>query len=578
MTTIEDILSETERLIKAWLLREAEAKLQDLIVSLSVHELEEWDVDLRRMINGFHKKRRRHLLELLNRSPTDLKETEELHSSVESLVKSEKELVEIEAEFTKELASLSEYHIYQWDTYYRDCISRYFRRFLAMASTSQVAVAVRRPLEAHASEIFTKGYRYQAQQSVPHLRSVVKALSGLEEFLGLVIEAYLHEAGSGAKIEGRNLRSLGSTFIRSILTGFAQVRFGGQLGANILVHEPRSWANYVGFMTADDLIDLVDVIEPGELSDGLILTVVPLLTALDKVIASQRDYVSLPVLAQFELNMRRLDLELQPPVDSITGRRIEIRCYLNDDGVNERELKEAARLGVSLVIAPLRPDLQDAVADDEALSAIVKHAHRQDSAARPVQVYTDVLESSIYHQRSKLSASAPISYNFARGFPLRNPGRQRYFHVIRSSVRDLLNTFERRNGVRLWCSVRRSGKTTACFDLRETSGQSIIVPQTCDSTDDHLDANLFFNGVKAALQSGEQIPDDFFRSLVTECAGTGDSTDGRVVFVIDEYETLFGRISAGVRKNPDLKYMVAQPLLNQMALKPEAFIIFHNMP
>ena len=565
MATTEDTLSEIERLIKACFRQAAEEKLQELILSFSVHEIEEWDVDLRRLINGFHKKRRRSLLGLLDQRTTPPKETEEQKPSVSSLEHGEQALAKLETEFAQELASLSEYHIYQWDTYYRDCISSNFRRFLTLASACEVATAVRHPLEAHASEIFLKGYQYQSQQSAPHTRSVVKALGGLEEFLGLVIEAYLLRVGSVSKVEGGKLRSLGSTFIRSILFGFAQVQFGRESGASILANQPRSWANYVGFMTADDLRALIVVIGPSDFSDELKLTVVPLLSAIDKVVASQRDYLPLPVLAQFESNMRRLDLELQPPVDSTTGRRIEIRCYLNDDWVNERELKEAARLGVCLVIAPLRPDLQDAVADDEALSTIVKHAYGQDSAARSVQVYTEVLESSIYQQRSKLSANAPISHNFARGFPLRNPGRQRYFHVARSSVRDLLNTFERRNGVRLWCSVRRSGKTTACFDLRESSGQSIIVPQTCDSTDEHVDSNLFYNRVKTAIETGDQVPDDFFRALVNECAGAADSVDRRIVFVVDEYETLFGRMSAGVRKNPDLKYLVAQPLLNQMA-------------
>jgi hypothetical protein len=36
------------------------------------------------------------------------------------------------------------------------------------------------------------------------------------------------------------------------------------------------------------------------------------------------------------------------------------------------------------------------------------------------------------------------------------------------------------------------------------------------------------------------------------------------VFVIDEYETLFGRLRSALRANPDLRYTVVQPLLNQM--------------
>ena len=37
-----------------------------------------------------------------------------------------------------------------------------------------------------------------------------------------------------------------------------------------------------------------------------------------------------------------------------------------------------------------------------------------------------------------------------------------------------------------------------------------------------------------------------------------------MVFVLDEYETLFGRLKGAVAREPDLRYSVAQPLLNQM--------------
>ncbi|WP_158103505.1 hypothetical protein, partial [Crossiella equi] len=42
-------------------------------------------------------------------------------------------------------------------------------------------------------------------------------------------------------------------------------------------------------------------------------------------------------------------------------------------------------------------------------------------------------------------------------------------------------------------------------------------------------------------------------------------SDSRVVFVLDEYETLFGDLGASMGKQPELRYHVVQPLLNQLA-------------
>ena len=47
-------------------------------------------------------------------------------------------------------------------------------------------------------------------------------------------------------------------------------------------------------------------------------------------------------------------------------------------------------------------------------------------------------------------------------------------------------------------------------------------------------------------------------------ASDQSSGHDRFVFILDEYETLFGRLRSAVAREPDLRYTVAQPLLNQM--------------
>ena len=174
-----------------------------------------------------------------------------------------------------------------------------------------------------------------------------------------------------------------------------------------------------------------------------------------------------------------------------------------------------------------------------------------------------VWRGAVDRLRSRLQRNSPITYNFAREFPLQVPDKAPFFHVARTSVRDLLRTFERRNGVRLWCSVRRSGKTTACLDLGSTSGDSTIVSQTCGQSD-REEARRFHESVRKALAAGEMLSD-----IVRERRGLGlrarrcreqESGVGhrRVRDALRVISTRRRRIPALIR------YNVVQPILNQL--------------
>ena len=130
--------------------------------------------------------------------------------------------------------------------------------------------------------------------------------------------------------------------------------------------------------------------------------------------------------------------------------------------------------------------------------------------------------------------------------------------------------------MRLWCSVRRSGKTTACLDLGSTTGRSLIVSQTCETTGQIPGGSLFYDSVSDALAEGRQLRSSYFADIVRRAAADERAlTEERVVFVLDEYETLFGRLKSAVARGPDLRYTVAQPLLNQMvAFTRENLLVF----
>jgi hypothetical protein len=176
----------------------------------------------------------------------------------------------------------------------------------------------------------------------------------------------------------------------------------------------------------------------------------------------------------------------------------------------------------------------------------------------------EVLHDAIVRRRSTPKFDQPLRINFARDFPINKPSLIRYYHVRRSSVRELLRAFERRNGVRLWCSIRRSGKTTACNDLAGDATGTVVVTQTCDSTGQIPEGSTFYDAVCEALTDGNQLASTFFADLVQQLALDKGSNRERYVFILDEYETFFGHMRWALRRDPDIRYPVVQPLLNQM--------------
>jgi hypothetical protein len=224
------------------------------------------------------------------------------------------------------------------------------------------------------------------------------------------------------------------------------------------------------------------------------------------------------------------------------------------------------------VVAPLRSDLRGLVATVDRLSGIV--VPTTGHGAAPHTRLLAMLEE--LDEDKSVSPNRPVTYNFAAAFPLEDPELIKYRHVYRLSVRRLMQSRESRNGARLWCSVRRSGKTTACSsDLGSTTGQSAIIAQTCESTGQIPDGGIFYKNVQHALESGARLDDDFVTRTVTKCMSGESAADTRIVLVLDEYETLFGDLKTSLISRPELRYTVVQPLLNQLvAFTRENLLIF----
>jgi hypothetical protein len=120
-----------------------------------------------------------------------------------------------------------------------------------------------------------------------------------------------------------------------------------------------------------------------------------------------------------------------------------------------------------------------------------------------------------------------------------------------------------RTGVQLWCSVRRSGKTTACFDLGSGGGAQVIVQTMQTLNKDDL-SNRFNAQFKNALAERRQISDNFFNDAIAKSIDEPMMQDAKKIFILDEYETLFEQMRAEGNEDDLLRYRVIQPLMNQM--------------
>lgn len=565
MASIEDKLDQVDQLLAKGHGQEPETILLGLLSEMGRREVAEWRLDFQKLIDRFQPRRRRTLTAALAAALE--KHPEEPSAPAVEAERSDDSLLQLEERFRADLLDLSQHHIFQWSTFYRECLSGQFGALLDALTKANGAAAsalAQRCVAEHAHEIFQRGYAHARQQSgADHLEAVGKSLGGLGKFLDVVVELYSTRLSSAT--EERTvaaIRRVSSALLHGVLEGFAAAMFGTDRGSDILPRFPRTWAHYYAFLEPSDAREVTGLLEAGGLKDGVTGTVLPALEAIADIIGHSRGYV--PVLGQLAIDQRRLDVVLRPRSESDGQGLLEIDCFLDEAFASPTALQGAEAKGAAVIVARLKPDVAEYVQRVPSLKRVVVRAVEGASADElRRRVYTRI-DEEIYSRVSPRLAGLPLSYNVARDFPLRNPFTVRYYHVPRTSVRDLLRAFERKNGVRLWCSVRRSGKTTACFDLGTTTGASVIVSQTCDSTEQTANGHLFYDLVLQALAAREQLDARFVENAVLRCAPPHGESTARFVLVVDEYETLFGRLVAGVRQDQDLRYTVVQPLLNQL--------------
>ena len=563
--TIEKHLTQIDHQLARGQREEPERLLAKLISQMGPAELSDWRPDILKMVDQFQKKRRRNLRELIENAlhgNIDKREAVEKKPTAICTITLESEIV---SDFRHALDKLRERHIYQWSTFYRDCLTKYFELFLdemKHLSPDDPCQALSAPLAEHSLNIFSQGYEY-IRSNPSRSDPIDKSINGLSKFLELPLDFYSVRLSSVSDYRSAfALRLLVSAAVSGILKGYSEVQFGTQTGKAILPRFRRTWVHYTAFLTPYHAEGVINHLEPGPLCEGLKVSVLPLLDAVQKFFdRKDEDYFPLPISGQYSWHQRRLDITVRPPRNAESQRFIEANAFLEEGFISTADLTDALGRQVALVIAPLRPDVRKIVEEREGLTEIVVATDKTRRAFVANQAF-QIWDDAIFALRSKRKDTFPITYNFAREFPLHDPNKAKFFHVVRTSVRDLLRTFERRNGVRLWCSVRRSGKTTACFDLGSATGDSIIVSQTCGATQAE-GANVFYERVAAAVELGKRISRTFVMDVVLECAPI-DIKNRRMVLVIDEYETFFGLLKSAMRNESPIRYTVVQPILDQL--------------
>lgn len=576
--SIPERLDEINTLVSIVKIQDAETLFRELLEEIDPTEKNNFRELLKQTLDRFHKKRRSALFALFDLpAETPLPPISEPPNLVVKR-RGSVSSADFRARLRNALYELSEQHIFQWSSFYRDLLRPLFSeslRFDDAELQAECVTVIKSEIREHAREIFTKGFIH-LRQTNPSANSVIKSLTGLQSFIELLIAFYsAHVRGDELYQSRALLRRTYSAALCGVLTGYTDVQLKGIAGRQVLPRYPQVWAHYIGFLTCEDLAELISLIEPGEFTSALSDTLSVAVGALDALANNvDNDLSVLPRLGEFAGNDSRLDISLQQTMLGADPTPIVLRCYTDPSQTTLFQLEESSKLARALVITRLRANVFEVVESREKLRGITVNVASGNSSASTSRAVA-ILKRAIAERNTALSPTAAINYNHARDFPLNNPVLRRYFHVYRASIRKLLGNFEPRNGVRLWCSVRRSGKTTACFDLGTTTGHSLVVSQTCDETVGKPDADQFYRQVLRAMDGGNQISPHFFAETVERCATSRGGSNPRYVFVLDEYETLFERMNLRQSRDKEIRYAVIQPLLNQMvAFSKDNLLVF----
>lgn len=531
--------------------------------------------ELTELISRFAKNRKRDLLaelaHYLGRVNSPVATSLRVRSGNATETSHHSQMASLAKRYAGHFDDLRDRHIFQWATYYRDTLLFIFGdardKLATSAEWHQEIEKIGQVVAGHSADVFSRGFRYQTDQGLSIEFSEIKSISGLQKFLYLVISVFVEQRVNISNARDAEISwNLASTLLTSVLAGFGRAAYESEPGWKLLARNFPNWLPPLGFCRGSDALNLIEEFPEEWRNRDAYVTLVPVLLGIERLAHRfHDDDIFLPRLSRLSVGHHdRLDLTLTI-VKKGVNQDLLVSSYCTGIIRSTYQLSEALSLRAAIVVGQLDPRLSE---HDQ--SAQVLNASEVTPSAEQVQNFAEMIDSELHRQVTANAAAhdpGTLNRNYAREFPLEDPDFRKQFLVQRYSVTRLLEDLEGGTGVHLWCSVRRSGKTTAASSLADLSGQLAVVMQTMDHQPHQSEQNIFSRKVEEALFSEKALAPDFFQSIVSECtlATTAfDPKDKKVVFIVDEYETLFGLIESSVDRDASVRYTVALPLLSQM--------------
>lgn len=479
------------------------------------------------------------------------------------------DLREFETSLRDRLDALSKWHIFQWSTYYRDELRGVMAdavRLLNSGGDSDVVFdLIGRLVCSHSTEIFSKGYSFVSTQSwATSELSIGKSLAGLRAFLDLPVEIYADESSRiSSPKDCRILRRATSRMLAGILIGFTEIKLGDISASELLQRTIKSWAPALPLLEETDFNRISNALDLERLAPLLGHPLRVLIRALDEASAKSSVDPVIVMSASVNLDDASIDMTLRPTVDSSDARPLEIAILSGKLETVRHQIEQRVKLGYIACVTekPANMYWGGKFVPKQIADVVVPVP---DGTSDAPSFLLERLRLRFYESSVVIRPSTPLRTNIAERFPLENPTLLTFFRVQRPSIRALETVLSTRTGVLLWCSVRRSGKTTGVSELANAIQEKSAVFQRCELTGIDKSSRMLFEHVCDALDELRPLPRDFLRRLVAQAAPMGVAQARGSILILDEYDRLFGRLRAAGRRNEDARHLVIQPLLDQL--------------
>lgn len=566
-------------LTQKWRRTEAKEAIENLIYSVSTDELLLLSLELRKIIdNGFEKKSKRKLSELLELELNKRKDptySYQKNSTSPATLKQQSH-----SDYVDLLENLKDHHIFQWTTFYADVVSFITKDLFETHRTSDSWLTdleyVETIFKDHAQQISKRGVDYSSGNGLSTQIIHAKSIGGFQQFLLILIQLYIKQRDSiSTAMEARLVWNITSRIITGVIRGYADT-----LGWPLLMDKSLSWVHAVGFLTGSDALPLIQEATADGRNSEFFCTIAPTLLAFD-LIASQSEGPQL-LLPRFSRIIPGSPPVLEVTLTAALGaypQEIVVHCFFSQVIHNNWDVERTNEISAMTTVACLSPEIKEWTDQSERFNII--DASEVNCDPDHARDYASLIKSNIVNKILKdaeTNQDRYLSRNYAKDFPLEDPNHRQMYMVDRYSVKQLLERTSKNTGINLWCSVRRSGKTTAAINLGENTGRSVVIFQTMDHAVHLPQFTIFENKIREALVKGEPLPSNFFESVINECllsTAFTSNTESKKIFILDEYESFFGFVAAMTKRDSGLRYLVAQPLLSQMvSFSTKNLIIF----